>query len=98
MLGLTWLCTDMLLAQFTLKCQFTWGGGLLRGGCLIPGVGGGIPSCTEADPPVNRMTDRCKTITLPQTSFAGGNESNVLLSPLLLNAKVLMILITAVKV
>ena len=23
--------------------------------------------------PVNRMTDRCKNITLPQTSFAGGN-------------------------
>ena len=47
---------------------------------------------------MNRMTDRCKNIALPQTSFAGGNESNVLLSPLLLNAKVLMILITAVKV
>ena len=25
-------------------------------------------------PPVNRMTDRCKNITLPQTSFAGGNQ------------------------
>ena len=25
-------------------------------------------------PPVNRMTDRCKNITLPQTSFAGGNN------------------------
>ena len=25
-------------------------------------------------PPVNRMTDRCKNITFPQTSFAGGNE------------------------
>ena len=24
----------------------------------------------EANPPVNRMTDRCKNITLPQTSFA----------------------------
>ena len=24
--------------------------------------------------PVNRMTDRCKNITLPQTSFAGGNN------------------------
>ena len=23
--------------------------------------------------PVNRMTDRCKIITLPKTSFAGGN-------------------------
>ena len=38
--------------------------------------GGGIPACTEADPPVNRMTDRCKNITLPQTSFAGGNYNN----------------------
>ena len=26
-------------------------------------------------PPLNRMTDRCKNITLPQTSFAGGNNS-----------------------
>ena len=34
--------------------------------------GGGIPACTEAEPPVNRMTNRCKNITLPQTSFAGG--------------------------
>ena len=47
------------------------------GGCLLPGgvsaTGGvGIPACTETDPPVNRMTDRCKNITLPQTSFAGG--------------------------
>ena len=25
-------------------------------------------------PPVNRMTNRCKNITLPQTSFAGGNK------------------------
>ena len=28
--------------------------------------GGGIPACTEADPPVNRITDACKNITLPQ--------------------------------
>ena len=33
------------------------------GVCLL--LGGGIPACTEADtPPVNRMTDRCKNITL----------------------------------
>ena len=25
-------------------------------------------------PPMNRMTDRCKNITLPQTSFEGGNN------------------------
>ena len=27
-------------------------------------------------PPVNRMTNRCKNITLPQTSFAGGKNIN----------------------
>ena len=39
------------------------------GGCLLPG--GGIPACNEADPlpPVNRMTDRCKNITLATTSL-----------------------------
>ena len=49
------------------------GGGLLQGG--VCSRGDGIPACTEADtPPMNRMTDRCKNITLPQTSFAGGNK------------------------
>ena len=40
---------------------------------LVRGGGGGcIPACSGADPsPVNRMTDRCKNITLQQTSFAG---------------------------
>ena len=36
-------------------------------------------ACWEANtppPPVDRMTDACKNITLPQTSFAGGNNSN----------------------
>ena len=37
------------------------------GGCLLLGdvwsLEGGIPACTEADPPVNKMTDRCKNIT-----------------------------------
>ena len=34
-----------------------WGGVCSRGGgSLVPG--GGIPACTDADPPVNRMTDR----------------------------------------
>ena len=34
-------------------------------GVPSPGGAGGIPACTEADPPppVNRMTDRCKNIT-----------------------------------
>ena len=50
-----------------------WGGGVCSGGCAPGGVcsrgGGGIPVCTEADPPVNRMTDRCKNITLATTSL-----------------------------
>ena len=29
-------------------------------------------------PPMNRMTVRCKNITLPQTSFAGGNDKRYL--------------------
>ena len=34
-------------------------------------------ACWEANPtPMNRMTHRCKNITLPQTSFAGGNQFN----------------------
>ena len=49
---------------------------MVPGGCMVPrghmdpGAwsrgGGGIPECTEA------MTNRCKNITLPQISFAGG--------------------------
>ena len=53
-----------------------WSGGVCMGwGCMV--LGGGIPACTEADPPVNRMTNRCKNITLPQTSFAGGNKMSL---------------------
>ena len=58
-----------------------WSGGVCSEGCLVQGgsaPGGGgwwYPSMPEADtPPVNRMTDRCKNITLPQTLFAGGNK------------------------
>ena len=32
------------------------------------------PGSNHTCPPVNRMTNRCKNITLPQTSFAAGNE------------------------
>ena len=54
-----------------------WSGGvcLVRGvsgpGGVVSDLGGGIPACTEADPlpPVNRMTDRCKNITLATTSL-----------------------------
>ena len=46
-------------------CVYLLGVYLPRGctywGCTCPGT-----------PPVNRMTDRCKNITLPQTSFVGG--------------------------
>ena len=43
--------------------------------CMVPG-GCGIPACTEAYPPVNRILDTClENITLPQTSFAGGNKN-----------------------
>ena len=39
-----------------------------RGG--VCSLGGGIPACTEADtPPVNRMTDTSKNITLATTSL-----------------------------
>ena len=53
-----------------------------QGGCTcqrgVParGVPGGVPA-QVLHPPVNRMTDRCKNITLPQTSFAGGNKVTV---------------------
>ena len=42
-------------------------------GC-VSAPGGCIPACTEGDPPVNRMTNRCKNIILPQTSFGCGNH------------------------
>ena len=40
------------------------------GGCTWTRGG----TCPGTPPPVNRMTDRCKNITLPQTSFADGNN------------------------
>ena len=44
-------------------------GGVCPGGCVR------IPACNGVDTttPVNRIKDRCRNITLPQTSFAGGN-------------------------
>ena len=32
------------------------------------------PDPPDQAPPVDRMTDKCKHITLPQTSFAGGKK------------------------
>ena len=60
---------------------------LVQGG--VPGLGGvpgprglylprGVPS--QVPPSVNRMTNRCKNITLSQTSLAGGNETNINIS------------------
>ena len=45
------------------------GGGSAQGVCVSQHAMGQIPL-----PPMNRMTDRCKIITLPQTSFAGGKN------------------------
>ena len=44
-----------------------WFGG--RGG--VSGLGGGLPQCLVGypPPPVNRMTNRCKNITLATTSL-----------------------------
>ena len=55
-------------------CPVVSGGGCLpRSGCLLRGC---IPACNGVDTPLwtEWLTDRCKNITLPQTSFAGGNE------------------------
>ena len=59
------------------------GGCTWSGGVPCPGEGtwfwgvylvlGGVPAQVLPHP-VNRMTDRCKNITLPQTSFAGGKN------------------------
>ena len=55
-------------------------GGVCSGGCLLQrGVcsGDGITACTEAEPPpVDRMTEMCKNITFPKTSFTGGKKRN----------------------
>ena len=57
----------------------------MLGGCLVwgvPGLGGclvgGVVSqhALRQTPSVNRMTNRCKNNTLPQTSFAGGNDAH----------------------
>ena len=42
----------------------------------VHGPGGVVSqhALRQTPPPVNRMTDRCKNITLPQTSFAGGKN------------------------
>ena len=54
-----------------------WQGGSVHTGedACVPGVG--VHACRGAchtRPLVNRMTDACENITLPQTSFAGDNK------------------------
>ena len=44
-------------------------GGLPAQGMYLPR---GVPA--PVLPPMNRLTDRCNNITLPQTSFAAGNK------------------------
>ena len=64
-------------------CTLSQGGCTWSGGCLFLGGVSAPRGCTwfqgvsaaggyQVLPPVNRMTNRCKNITLPQTSFAGG--------------------------
>ena len=43
------------------------------GGACLLSRGVSQHAMRQTPSPVNRMTDRCKNITLPQTSFAGGN-------------------------
>ena len=45
------------------RVYLVWGVYLVPGGYQL-----------RYSPPVNRMTNMCKNITLPQTSFAGGNN------------------------
>ena len=48
-----------------------WQGGVYgKGGMACMCGMDGMHACP---PPLGRMTDACKNITLPQTSFAGGN-------------------------
>ena len=85
--GCTWSRGMYLVLE---GCTWSWWGTWSHGGggvCLVPGStwSGGVPGpggCTwfggvpaQVLPPVNRMTDSCKYITLPQTSFVGGNDN-----------------------
>ena len=63
-----------LLLRASARGVSAFGGVCSRRGYLFLGGGvcsqGGIPACTEADTPlVNRMTNRCKNITLATTSL-----------------------------
>ena len=60
------------------ECTWSWGCVCSWGMYLVWGVsapGGCLLRGGVRYSPVNRMTNRCKNITLPQTSFAGGNNA-----------------------
>ena len=59
--------------SLTVSRSIFWGSVYLLGVYLLGGVHAWGVS-VQVLPPVNRMTDRCKYITLPKTSFAGGNN------------------------
>ena len=61
-------------------------GGVWSGGGLPARGGGGSPCQTP--PPVNRMTDRCKNITLAKTSF------RPVMNPYTLPILILLVLLT----
>ena len=64
-------------------CPEGFTGGVCQGVCVC--VSRGVYTTPPArcrlaytHSPVNRMTDRCKNITLPQTSFAGGKNNSTI--------------------
>ena len=76
----------LTVSQHALPGVYLARGSTCPGGCISAG---GVPAwaavctcpegctCPGTPPPVNRMTDRCKNITLPQTSFAGGKKKTL---------------------
>ena len=76
--GCTWSQGDLVLGEpGPGRCTWSQGDepdpGVHLGGCLLSGVYL-VRGVSGTPPSVNRMTNRCKNITLPQTSFAGGND------------------------
>ena len=60
------------------ECVWPEGHVCPRGVCVPGGVHTRRGICAKHAPPLDRMTDACENITLPQNSFAGGNEQNFL--------------------
>ena len=61
----------------------------LRGGRGVSAQGVCPIACWDIHPApsVNRITDRCKNITLPQTSSAGSKNTSFVVTPLGLDIK-----------